>query len=115
MGIRYMAPTLGKWTQPDQALSQARLVGANPYAYANCNPTNVVDPSGAVTAAESMIRTLGVGLLGGSGLEVLGLATEYAVAAEVLTAGTALAIGISGGITAAVTVYALFFVCPTDE
>jgi hypothetical protein len=55
MGIRYMAPTLGKWTQPDQALSQARLVGANPYAYANCNPTNNTDPTGAACAPPDWI------------------------------------------------------------
>jgi RHS repeat-associated protein len=47
MGIRYLIPALGKFTQPDPALSQARLVGANPYAYANCNPTNFADPTGA--------------------------------------------------------------------
>lgn len=49
MGIRYLQPSIGKFTQPDPALSQARLTGANPYAYANCNPTNNTDPTGALS------------------------------------------------------------------
>jgi RHS repeat-associated protein len=32
MGIRYMQPTLGKFTQPDPAMSPARIAAANTYA-----------------------------------------------------------------------------------
>ena len=50
MGIRYQDPQLGRWTQPDPALSQARLAGANPYAYVRANPINLTDPTGAASA-----------------------------------------------------------------
>ena len=47
-GIRYYDPTTGRWTQRTPVGgSLAETTKANPYVYANDNPVNLVDPSGA--------------------------------------------------------------------
>ena len=47
-GIRYYDPTTGRWTQRDPVgASLQELTKANPYMYANDDPVNNVDPSGA--------------------------------------------------------------------
>ena len=47
-GIRYFAPSLGRWTQRTPVGgSLAETTKANPYVYADDNPVNLVDPSGA--------------------------------------------------------------------
>lgn len=48
-GIRYDDTTTGRWTQHTPiGGSLAETTKANPYVYANCNPVNLVDPSGAL-------------------------------------------------------------------
>jgi RHS repeat-associated protein len=48
IGLRYYDPDLGRWTQPDplERAASPTSAGANPYAYAACDPVNLTDPSG---------------------------------------------------------------------
>jgi RHS repeat-associated protein len=46
-GARYYQPSVARWTQRDPVMGQpGQPLSNNPYAYAGCNPTNNVDPSG---------------------------------------------------------------------
>lgn len=84
MGIRYLQPSIGKFTQPDPALSQARLHGANPYTYANCNPTNNTDPTGAC-GFPTLVSAYTGGLIGAAELAyALVYATSIAYPAAIL-------------------------------
>ena len=55
-GIRYYAPSLGRWTQRTPVGgSLAETVKANPYVYAGDNPVNFVDPSGAFCISSTKV------------------------------------------------------------
>ncbi len=59
MTQRYYQPSSGRFTQLDPLPSQ--LLTVNRYAYANCNPTNFVDPSGLEANCTGMGQVLAVG------------------------------------------------------
>jgi RHS repeat-associated protein len=56
-GLRYYAPWLGRWFNPDP---EGLADGPNVYLYAHANPVNVIDPDGTV----GLILGLGAGELG---------------------------------------------------
>lgn len=52
IGERYYQTDLGRWTQRDpleHRINPTQPSEANPYSYAACNPTNMVDPTGLCT------------------------------------------------------------------
>ena len=59
-GIRYYDPTVGRWTQraPIGGSLQETLK-ANPYVYAENDPVNTVDPSGANCVEDAILTVLG--------------------------------------------------------
>ena len=57
-GIRYYDPTLGRWTQQDP------LAETNFFIYANADPINLKDPSGAFTISLCANAIAGVGIGG---------------------------------------------------
>jgi RHS repeat-associated protein len=71
-GLRYHAPWLGRWLNPDP---EGLADGPNVYLYAHANPVNVVDPDGTA------------GIILGLGAVELG--------ALFLTAATAVSVGVS--------------------
>ena len=65
-GIRYYDAATGRWTQRDPVGgSLAETVKVNPYVYANDDPVNMVDPSGAfcIPGNEALIILLGAATL----------------------------------------------------
>ncbi|WP_424923323.1 RHS repeat-associated core domain-containing protein [Amycolatopsis arida] len=62
-GHRYYNPTWGRFTQPDPTKQET-----NPYTYAQCDPVNQSDPTGALTGVEigGTVGAAAGGLLGGA-------------------------------------------------
>ena len=50
LGVRYLAPWLGRWTAPDPA---GMVDGSNTYPYALCNPLRNTDPTGTQTISKT--------------------------------------------------------------
>ncbi|SDQ72892.1 RHS repeat domain-containing protein [Quadrisphaera sp. DSM 44207] len=48
-GARYYSPTEGRWTQHDTIDAPLDPANANRYAYAGCNPVNLLDPTGRLS------------------------------------------------------------------
>ena len=74
IGMRYYAPDLGRWTQPDPArhFNFGNPPEAMPYAYVGNNPTNYTDPTGLAIspcqlAAGGLVLS-GVSFIGGTAL-----------------------------------------------
>jgi RHS repeat-associated protein len=94
LGLRYYDPTLGRFTQQDPIGDNPTTRTDNPYGnryiYTGCNPVNLTDPSGAATACDVAVATLGV------------VSATAAVGAVVATGGVAVgvftAVGLSTGI-----------------
>lgn len=62
IGARYYSPKLGRWTQQDPLVHLYDPVQLNRYAYAGCNPSNVIDPSGLeFTVCDGIFFAIGVG------------------------------------------------------
>jgi RHS repeat-associated protein len=63
-GARYFAPWLGRWTSADPA---GLVDGTNLYAYAQCRPTRLIDPTGTqgegsvLNAVDSTLVQKGIG------------------------------------------------------
>jgi RHS repeat-associated protein len=107
MGARFYAPDLGVWTSgdpvaintPEQSATE-QFGTANPYAYANLNPTTATDPDGEFW---HIAIGAGIGALVGGGVEA---AKQYYATGHIEDWGrVAAAAGggaVSGAITAAV-------------
>ena len=96
-GVRYYDPTLGRWTQQDPlGGSLFDPSTGNRYIYANDDPTNLTDPTGAdgIGCAHTLLK----GLFG----NVIGIT---AIAGGVLTGWTGIGIlaVVGGGATLAAT------------
>src|SRR6266699_392690 len=94
-GERYYDPSLGRWTQQDPVGgSLGDLNAANRYTYANDDPVNVVDPSGAISGP-------------GGAAVILGLIAALCAAAAFFLTGTIIGIPVAilfGGCAAIATV-----------
>ncbi|GCE13343.1 type IV secretion protein Rhs [Tengunoibacter tsumagoiensis] len=103
-GIRYYDPTVGRWTQrtPVGGSLQETLKG-NPYMYADNNPVNEMDPSGALPDPTEIFAGIGVGAAVGAFFGLLdGLFQRHGgweLGKDVLCG--AISGGIEGGLTAA--------------
>ncbi len=98
-GIRYYDAATGRWTQRDPVGgSLQETTKINPYVYADDDPINMVDPSGAFSwgcallAAGAFLGSLaGLGGITGSGNILLGIAkvvgSGQAIADVLATAG----------------------------
>jgi RHS repeat-associated protein len=53
LDTRYYDPTIGRFASPDPMDNNDKPDAANPYAYANDNPTTFTDPSGMMVPCES--------------------------------------------------------------
>ncbi|GIH19291.1 type IV secretion protein Rhs [Rugosimonospora africana] len=53
LGTRYYDPTIGRFLSPDPLENNDKPEAANPYAYANDNPTTFTDPTGLMVPCES--------------------------------------------------------------
>ena len=103
-GLRYYQPATVRWTQQDPlAGSLFDPSSGNRYAYANANPVNLVDPTGADTIDCAFALT--AGFMG----NVIGIA---GIAGGVLTGWTGIGIVavIAGGVTIQLTDATLAYV-----
>jgi hypothetical protein len=81
MGYRYYNPNYGRFTQPDPTRQEA-----NPYAYANGDPINGSDPTGAslLKGIGDLFGAVGAAIVGGSAAascpETIGAGCGVAVA-----------------------------------
>jgi len=97
-GIRYYDPTLGRWTQQDPlGGSLFDPSTGNRYAYANANPVNLVDPTGADIGRAVKSCVYYADVLGISGL--IAGATIGAIAGFVNPAGGPIGGALLGGLT----------------
>jgi RHS repeat-associated protein len=100
-GIRYYDPQFGRWTQATPVGgSLQEATKANPYVFADDDPINRVDPSGAVSGPCIATLIIGVG-----GLIVAGLGLAAAILG-LFTAetGIGVAIAIIGAVRATIGV-----------
>jgi RHS repeat-associated protein len=82
-GIRYYDATTGRWTQRDPVGgSLTETVKVNPYVYANDDPVNLVDPSGAESCGFTVTGLVVLAVVAAAGI----------IALTVLTGGFSLAI-----------------------
>ena len=120
-GIRYYDAATGRWTQRDPVGgSLTEMVKVNPYVYANDDPVNLVDPSGASSALQTFEDCMSVpinfavfafgtlmGLLGGGGLAFAAI-MDFAAPIWlqwILLIGSAIAVGMIIGCAVAAIVY----------
>ena len=98
MGARYYQPGTGRFTQLDP--HPKKLLSANRYAYAGCNPANFTDPSGLDHCSAERMDELTRNLIV-FGLVILGIALVFGTAS--------LGAAIVAGAVAAIYIYVNLF------
>ncbi len=100
IGARYYSPELGRWTQQDPMVHLYDPVQMNRYAYAGCNPSNVIDPTGMFCWADAFVVSITV-FVAGVGLAAIWWTVPYWLV---------VASGGVGAFTAIYSVERLFFI-----
>lgn len=104
-GIRYYDPTTGRWTQRTPVGgSLSETLKANPYVYADDNPTNAVDTSG-----QNSLQTNALLCVGGAAIAIVGLA-----AITLFTGGLGAVAAVPAGVAIGTEVVGCASVVATD-